>query len=60
MDTGVNLTLLAERLTAFQISRAVDIDEDTARKIIENDMRIDDLDPRIIYQLKELNDKLMG
>jgi hypothetical protein len=60
MDTELNLTLLTERLTAYQISRAVDIDEETAQSIIEQDVSIDDLEPRIISQLKELNTKLMG
>lgn len=60
MDTELNITLLTERLTAYQISRAVDIDEQMAQKIIEQEVSIDELDPQIIYQLKELNDKLLN
>ncbi|MFD2830884.1 hypothetical protein [Corticicoccus populi] len=60
MDTELNLTLLTERLTAYQISRAVDIDEQMAQKIIEQEVSIDELEPQIIYQLKELNDKLLN
>lgn len=60
MEKELNLTLLTERLTAYQISRAVDIDEQTAQKIIENEVGIEQLEPQIINQLQELNDKLLS
>lgn len=60
MDTELDLALLTERLTAFQISRAVDIDEQTAQRIIEHDIHTSELDVTVKQQLQELNNKLMN
>lgn len=59
METQMNLTLLTKRLTAFQISRAVDLDMQTAQKMIDNEIDFSELDPHIIEQLNDLCSKLI-
>ncbi len=58
MDTGLNFKMLTEKLTAYQISRAVDISIDKAQSIIDNDINYDELDSETIEKLKNLSDKL--
>ncbi|KKK33473.1 hypothetical protein WN59_12045 [Salinicoccus sediminis] len=58
MDTGLNLELLTEKLTAYQISRAVDISIDDAQSIIDKEIDHEELDKETIEKLKTLSDKL--
>lgn len=58
MDTGLNLEMLTEKLTAYQISRAVDISIDEAQSIIDKDINYDELDAETFEKLKTLSDKL--
>lgn len=58
MDTGLNLKMLTEKLTAYQISRAVDISIDKAQSIIDKEINYDELDSETIVKLKTLSDKL--
>ncbi|GAB3067721.1 hypothetical protein ACFOU0_00785 [Salinicoccus sesuvii] len=60
MDTGVNFELMTDKLTAYQISRAVDISIDLAQSIIEKKVDIAELDQETIDKLRVLNDKLMN
>lgn len=60
MDIGLNFELMTEKLTAYQISRAVDISIDQAQSIIDGQVDIDELDQETIDKLKILNDKLMN
>lgn|GEM_PF-5943057 len=58
MDTGLNLELLTEKLTAYQISRAVDISIDDAQSIIDKEIDHEELDKETVEKLKTLSDKL--
>lgn len=58
MDTGLNLELLTEKLTAYQISRAVDISIGDAQSIIDKEIDHEELDKETIEKLKTLSDKL--
>ncbi|WP_411843223.1 hypothetical protein [Salinicoccus sp. HZC-1] len=58
MDTGLNLKMLSEKLTAYQISRAVDISLEKAQSIIDKKINYDEFDSETIEKLKNLNDKL--
>lgn len=58
MDTGLNFRMLTEKLTAYQISRAVDIPIDKAQSIIDKKIDYDELDSETIEKLKTLSDKL--
>ncbi|AKG75215.1 hypothetical protein [Salinicoccus halodurans] len=58
MDTDLNLKMLTEKLTAYQISRAVDISIDKAQSIIDKEINYDELDSETIVKLKTLSDKL--
>ncbi|MHC0551256.1 hypothetical protein [Salinicoccus sp. CNSTN-B1] len=60
MDIGLNFDLMTEKLTAYQIGRAVDISVDQAQSIIDGDVKIDELDEETVAKLKNLNDKLMN
>ncbi|GAA3730588.1 hypothetical protein GCM10022378_18690 [Salinicoccus jeotgali] len=60
MDIGVNFDLMTEKLTAYQIGRAVDISVDQAQSIIDGDVKIHELDEETVAKLKNLNDKLMN
>ncbi|WP_020006896.1 hypothetical protein [Salinicoccus albus] len=60
MDTGLDLKMLSEKLTAYQISRAVDISIEQAQSIIDNEMDHDELDKDTVEKLKTLNDKLIN
>lgn len=60
MDIGLNFELMTEKLTAYQISRAVDISIDQAQSIIDGQVDIEDLDQETVDKLKNLNDKLMN
>lgn len=60
MDTGLDLKMLSEKLTAYQISRAVDISIEQAQSIIDDEMDYDELDRETIEKLKNLNDKLIN
>lgn len=58
MDTGLNFKMLTEKLTAYQISRAVDISLEKAQSIIDKKINYDELDAETVEKLKNLNDKL--
>ncbi|CAM4187906.1 hypothetical protein [Lacicoccus alkaliphilus] len=60
MSTELNLSLLVEKLTAYQISRAVSIDMDLAQKIVDEEVRIEELPSDVYDKLEELNSKLMN
>ncbi|MCC4723679.1 hypothetical protein [Salinicoccus sp. RF5] len=60
MDIGLNFELMTEKLTAYQISRAVDISIDQAQSIIDGQVDIEDLDQETVDKLRNLNDKLMN
>ena len=60
MDIGLNFDLMTEKLTAYQIGRAVGISVDQAQSIIDGDVKIDELDEETVAKLKNLNDKLMN
>lgn len=60
MDTGLDLKMLSEKLTAYQISRAVDISIEQAQSIIDDEMDYDELDRDTVEKLKTLNDKLIN
>ncbi|MCG7331382.1 hypothetical protein [Salinicoccus roseus] len=60
MDIGMNFDSMTEKLTAYQISRAVDISIDQAQSIIDGQVDLDDLDQETVDKLKNLNDKLMN
>ena len=60
MSTELNLSLLVEKLTAYQISRAVGIDMNLAQKIVDEEVRIEDLPCDVYDKLEELNSKLMN
>lgn len=60
METGLNLKFLSEKLTAYQISRAVDISIEQAQSIIDNKIDFAELDGETIEKLKILNDKLVN
>ncbi|MFB9860532.1 hypothetical protein ACFPFV_04535 [Salinicoccus siamensis] len=60
MDIGLNFDLMTEKLTAYQIGRAVDISVDQAQSIIDGDVKVDELDEETVAKLKNLNDKLMN
>lgn len=60
MDTGVNFELMTDKLTAYQISRAVDISSDLAQSIIDKKVDIAELDDETVTKLRILNDKLMN
>jgi len=60
MDTGLDLKMLSEKLTPYQISRAVDISIEQAQSIIDDEMNYDELDRDTVEKLKTLNDKLIN
>ncbi|MCG1010458.1 hypothetical protein J4760_10545 [Salinicoccus sp. ID82-1] len=60
MDTGVNFELMTEKLTAYQISRAVDISTELAQSIIDKKVDVAELDNETVAKLRILNDKLMN
>ncbi|HIW13607.1 MAG TPA: hypothetical protein H9891_10700 [Candidatus Salinicoccus stercoripullorum] len=60
MDTGLNLEVLTEKLTAYQISRAVDISIDDAQSIIDKEIDYEEMDKETVEKLKTLNDKLQN
>ena len=60
MNTELNLSLLVEKLTAYQISRAVGVDMDLAQKIVDEEIKLEDLPKGILGKLQELNHKLMN
>lgn len=60
MNTDLNLSLLVEKLTAYQISRAVGVDMDLAQKIVDEEIKLEDLPEDTLGKLQELNHKLMS
>ncbi|TVT28168.1 hypothetical protein FO441_07075 [Salinicoccus cyprini] len=60
MDTGVNFELMTDKLTAYQISRAVDISTELAQSIIDKKVDVAELDNDTVTKLRILNDKLMN
>ncbi|MFC3419444.1 hypothetical protein ACFOLA_08165 [Salinicoccus hispanicus] len=60
MDTDVNFELMTDKLTAYQISRAVDISTELAQSIIDKKVDITELDDETVTKLRILNDKLMN
>ena len=60
MNTELNLSLLVEKLTAYQISRAVGVDMDLAQKIFDEEIKLEDLPEDTLGKLQELNHKLMN
>ena len=60
IDTGLDLKMLSEKLTPYQISRAVDISIEQAQSIIDDEMNYDELDRDTVEKLKTLNDKLIN
>ncbi len=60
MSTELNLSLLVEKLTAYQISQAIGIDIDLAQQIVDEEIKKADLPKDIYDKLDELNSKLMS
>jgi len=60
MSTELNLSLLVEKLTAYQISQAVGIDMELAQKIVDQEIKISELPYDVYDKLEELNDKLLN
>lgn len=60
MNTELNLSLLVEKLTAYQISRAVGIDMDLAQEIVDGKIKLEELPKDTWDKLQELNQKLMN
>lgn len=60
MNTELNLSLLVEKLTAYQISRAVGIDMDLAQEIVDGKIKLEELPKDTWDKLQELNQKLMS
>ena len=60
MNTELNLSLLVEKLTAYQISRAVGVDMDLAQEIVDGKIKLEELPKDTWDKLQELNQKLMS
>lgn len=60
MSTELNLSLLVEKLTPYQISQAVGIDMELAQKIVDEEIKLTELPYDVYDKLQELNDKLLN
>lgn len=60
MSTELNLSLLVEKLTPYQISQAVGIDMELAQKLADEEVTLAELPYDVYAKLEELNSKLMN